>query len=371
MESVTVVLLRERKTKCYARQLSLGDFQLVLSVSSQSPETPQSPPLFWSGFVPIFPTRQSHRVTRRLDFGLLATATNFVRSNLNRVLVRLVVVAVAAAVVGCYHQPESVLQRMSEAQRMAGRLHVDFTQASDATNLAVMAQSDEASAGFAQESERKMEAVQQDAEKLRPLLASLMFSNEAQLLDRFDRQLNTYRTVEQDILKLAVANDNLKAQRLSFGPAQKAADDFRLAIEEVSLSASGHPSQADALAFKALAALRQIQVLEAPHIAEARDDVMTTLERQMATAEAETRNALQSLAALTPANANGKIDKAKVALNRFLGCHRQIIALSRRNSNVRSLALVLGQRRKLTAQCEDTLEALTQELNKRGFQATR
>ena len=216
-----------------------------------------------------------------------------------------------------------------------------------------------------------MQAVQQDSKKLQLLLASLMFSNETQLLDRFDRQLNTYRTVERDILKLAVANDNLKAQRLSFGPAQKAADNFRLAIEDVARSVSGNPSQADALAFKALAALRQIQVLEAPHIAEARDDVMTTLERQMATAEAETWNALQSLAALTPADGDGKIETAQIALNRFLGCHRQIIALSRRNSNVRSLALVLGQRRKLTAECGDTLEALSQELNKRGFQATR
>ena len=371
MEAVTIVLLPERKTQPYARQLSPGGSRLALSVSSQSPETRQSPSLFWTWFVLLFPKRQSHRATRPFDFGLLATTTNLVRSDLTRVLVQLTVVAVAAAVAGCYHQPQSVLQRMSEAQRIAGKLHVDFTQASDATNLAVMAQSDEASAQFAQESERKMQAVQQDAEKLQLLLASLMFSNETQLLDRFDRQLNTYRTVEQDILKLAVANDNLKAQRLSFGPAQKAADDFRLAIEDVARSVSGNPSQADALAFKALAALRQIQVLEAPHIAEARDDVMTTLERQMATAEAETWNALQSLAALTPADGDGKIETAQIALNRFLGCHRQIIALSRRNSNVRSLALVLGQRRKLTAECGDTLEALSQELNKRGFQATR
>ena len=49
----------------------------------------------------------------------------------------------------------------------------------------------------------------------------------------------------------------------------------------------------------------------------------------------------------------------------------EIIALSRRNSDVRSLALVLGQKRMLTARCEETLTALQDSLAKRGFGATR
>jgi len=45
--------------------------------------------------------------------------------------------------------------------------------------------------------------------------------------------------------------------------------------------------------------------------------------------------------------------------------------LSRRNSNVRSLALSLGQKRTLTARCEETLGALQDALAKRGFGGTR
>ena len=282
-----------------------------------------------------------------------------------------ILAAISAIDGGCYKQPESVLQRLTETQGIAGRLQVEFTRASDATNLAVMAQSDEASAKFAQEAARRMEAVQHQAEALRPLLASLKFSQEGQLLDQFNRQFATCRTLDQKILRLAVANDNLKAQRLSFGPAQKAADDFRLALEQVRRSAAGDSSRLDALAFKALAALRQIQVLEAPHIAESRDEVMTSLEKQMAAAEAETRGALDGLAALLPTDEKAKVNAAEVALTHFLDYHRQILALSRSNSNVRSLALALGQRRRLTAECSDTLEALTQALQKRGFRATR
>ena len=41
-----------------------------------------------------------------------------------------------------------------------------------------------------------------------------------------------------------------------------------------------------------------------------------------------------------------------------MGVNAEIVVLSRRNSNVRSLALSLGQKRMLTAGCEETLRAL-------------
>jgi hypothetical protein len=49
----------------------------------------------------------------------------------------------------------------------------------------------------------------------------------------------------------------------------------------------------------------------------------------------------------------------------------QIIGLSRRNTNVRSLAMSLNEKGKLTTACEDRLRALQAALAKRGFTATR
>ena len=49
----------------------------------------------------------------------------------------------------------------------------------------------------------------------------------------------------------------------------------------------------------------------------------------------------------------------------------EIVALSRRNSNVRSLALSLGRKRMVTAECEDELRALEEALAKHEFTATR
>jgi hypothetical protein len=54
-----------------------------------------------------------------------------------------------------------------------------------------------------------------------------------------------------------------------------------------------------------------------------------------------------------------------------MSIHKEIITLSRRNSDVRSLALSLGDKRKVTAECEAHLQALEDALAKHEFSATR
>lgn len=67
---------------------------------------------------------------------------------------------------------------------------------------------------------------------------------------------------------------------------------------------------------------------------------------------------------------SGRAD-AVGALDRFTAIHKEIIKLSRRNSEVRSLSLSLGRKRTITAQCEDRLRALEEALAKHQFTATR
>ena len=63
--------------------------------------------------------------------------------------------------------------------------------------------------------------------------------------------------------------------------------------------------------------------------------------------------------------------EAVAQLDRFIAINQEIIKLSRRNSNVRSLALSLGRKRTVTAECEDQLRALEQAIAKHEFSATR
>jgi hypothetical protein len=98
---------------------------------------------------------------------------------------------------------------------------------------------------------------------------------------------------------------------------------------------------------------------------------MTRLEGKMTAAQDVAKNALAALGPLLSPDAGAQMRAAQASLDNLLARNREILALSRRNSNVRSLSLTLGDKRRLTAQCEDTLRALDEALAKRGFVATR
>jgi hypothetical protein len=117
--------------------------------------------------------------------------------------------------------------------------------------------------------------------------------------------------------------------------------------------------------------VREIQVLQAPHIADADETVMTRMETEMATSEKEARRSLDALRAVAPSTSKPHLDAAAAALARFMDLNAQIIALSRRNTNVRSLALSLDQKRTITVSCEERLHALQNALAKRGYSGTR
>jgi hypothetical protein len=275
-----------------------------------------------------------------------------------------------SAAIGC--EVNSSLEQLSDVRRLSADLLIQFTKATDAANRAVMADTDKASIAFASEAEQAKQTVEKDTGALAPILKSLGYSEETQFLEEFSRRFAEYRSLDQTILQLAVENSNLKAQRLAFGPAREAADSFRDAVEGVTpLDAAKDSWRIKALTATAVASLREIQVLQSPHIAEADDAEMTRMEKQMATSEKAARSVLEMLAPLVQAASRARLAAATAALDQFMSVNAQILILSRRNTNVRSLALSLNQKGKLTAACEESLHALQDALAKRGFSGTR
>ena len=279
---------------------------------------------------------------------------------------------VMCAFAGCVNSPDAALTQLMESRRLAADLVVQFTKAADASNRAVMADTDEASTAFANEAKQATEAVQNNVDSLRPILNNLGFSNETRLLEDFNSRFGEYRKTDGEILSLAVENTNLKAQRLSFGPANDAVETFRRSVDgAVAADATTNNWQAKALAAAAVAFVREIQVLQAPHIAEAKDEAMTEIEKRMAASEAQAREALRKLEGLVASTSRPHVADANAALDRFMELNGQIVALSRRNTNVRSLALALGQKRTVSAACEEDLRALQDAVASRDFKATR
>jgi hypothetical protein len=276
------------------------------------------------------------------------------------------VVALATA---CRGGPVTVLAELGESNRLAADLRIQFTKAADASNRAVMAETDEASIAFARDADQTAAVVQRDAAQLNVLLQHLGIADEIKLLDQFQKRFSDYRSVDSTILGLAVENTNLKAQRLSFGPARDAADRFKAALLGLKPPlAANDRCHSDALVAKAILAVRELQTLQGPHIASADDAAMTNIESQMTTLQTTVEDALGALHGLVEPSG---VTAAQAAFTELKEIGRQIVSLSRRNSNVRSLDLSLRVKPPLAAACDDSLHALQQGLVNEGSKATR
>lgn len=279
----------------------------------------------------------------------------------------------AAALVSaaCSEPISSQLHHLTESRRLAADLSVHVARAGEASNRAVMAGTDESAAAFADEARASLAAVAGGTTELRSALEALRFSAETRLLDEFVAAFNQFREQDEAILLLAVQNTNLKAQRLSFGAAADAADAFVAGLEGVEPASRPDEWKLRALVAEAAAGLRELQVLEAPHIAEASAEHMTRLETRMAAAERSTRASVDAIAGIAAPASRQKLAEARAAFTRFLEVHRELLRLSRENSNVRSLALALGQFRNVRASCEAAVQALRKSLDEQRLGPSR
>jgi hypothetical protein len=295
------------------------------------------------------------------------------RSRIGRgrgVLAAAVLGLMAAAAAGCMDAGGSVLVQLTEARRLVGELRTQFASTVEAANRAVMADTDDASGVAAREAQQATETVEHDAQSLQRLLDALGYSNDRRLLDEFNNRFAEYRSLDATILPLAVENTNLKAQRLSFGPARESAEAFRGALEKVLRALpAADVSRGEGLVYRAIAAVREIQAIQARHIAESDEAEMRSMETEMTAADDVARRAVERLRSLAP-RAAADLAAATTALDAFKATNTELIALSRRNSNVRSLALSMGRKRTLTGACDESLRALQDALMAHGF-ATR
>jgi hypothetical protein len=278
--------------------------------------------------------------------------------------------ALSFGAIACRGGAAPAYTQLAEARRLADDLRVELAKTSNASDRAVMADTDQESIAFAQEAEKATGAVALDAASLGARLQSLAYPAEGRALDDFNGHFAEYRQVDREVLDLAVQNTNLKAQRLSFGPVREAADQFHDALTAVAAAAAPKDRcRADGLVARAELAVREIQILQAPHIAEANEATMTKMEQEMAERQATAREALKLLG-WGEATAQ-KLDAAKAALDRFDKLSAELVVLSRRNSNVRSLALALRRTPTLVAACDGSLAQLQDALAREGFTGTR
>lgn len=247
---------------------------------------------------------------------------------------------------------------------LVGRMQLGLASASEAEKSAVLAITDQDSQKFSDQARAAVAEVERERQELDKLLATGGTQRERDLLARFSEAFGTLQRVDEEVLRLAVRNSNLKASGLLFGPAADALAAMDAALSRlVGKRADGADARrVTLLALGARIGALRIQTLLAPHIAEESDAKMDLLEASMAKEELEVRKDLAGLAAAPALRGDADLAAAASSFDRYVEIKGRIVALSRENTNVQSLALSLNQKRKAMLACLDALNELNQAI---------
>lgn len=267
----------------------------------------------------------------------------------------------------------STLKERDAKGQLVDDMLANLRASSEAEKRAVMTESDEDSKAFADESEQKSAAVQQSRGELEALIKRGHQTEQLKLIEEFDASFAKYQTLNREILDLDAESTNLKAQRLSFGPATEALKRFETALNQVAADQNDDADgrNASATSWQAVAAAYKLLALQSRHIVEPNDKQMTLLETEMGALDKQIGGNLETLSQSAGQPAQAAVEQAQAAYKDFQAVQSQIIELSRQNSNIRSLALSLGEKRMATARCIETLTALRKAIRGEEYPATR
>jgi len=266
-----------------------------------------------------------------------------------------------------FHTNQSPAEQLAfKARRvdLVERIRLALASASEAEKSAVMAVTDQDSQTYADQARAATAEVERGRKEMGELLAAGGTQGEKDSLAQFSKVFAEFQRIDSELLVLAVKNTNLKAYSLAFGPAADALKEMDMALSRLVAKSAGFAEARDValLAFGAQTAALRIQTLLAPHIAEESDKKMDELEALMANEDQMVRKDLDGLAALQNLGGDPDLKTAVSTYAQFSGIRTRILTLSRENTNVRSLAISLDQKRKVMFLCQNALATLQQAL---------
>ncbi len=292
----------------------------------------------------------------------------------------LIIVAVCAVWGVCYKLKiprmmfEPVFYNDIQKMKLVSEMRVNVNASVEAEKSAVLADTDEASRTFAAQAEKASDTVEADRQKLGTLIEAEKTGPEMDMFRQFSICWEKFQQVDKELLPLSEQNTNIKAYNLSHGAGDTALDHLDAALKQITapLSAPGIKAcDIQGAAYRIMIAALRIQVLQSPHIAESSFVRMDEIEAKIHTCDQHIRDDLKKLSDMTGASGTASIKSVEDAYTHFWQINTEILKLSRQNSNIRSMTLSLGQKRKVTAECQDVLSALEELLQNRSFKATR
>ena len=257
--------------------------------------------------------------------------------------------------------------------RLVSDMRVTLNASVEAEKNAVLADTDEASQAYADQAMSLSAAVEKARVEIGVLIEAEKMGREVDLFREFSDCWERFRQIDQELLPLSVQNTNLKAYELSFDSEQKAVNQLEESLNTL-MNTSGENDKSckiTKLSLRTLIAALKIHALQSPHIAESRPEKMDEIETTIQAQNALINQSLDALSFLMNPKGKPLIDAASAAYAEFWRINTEVMKLSRQNSNVRSLALSLGQKRKTTVQCQDVLAVLEEAIQSKVYKATR
>lgn len=247
---------------------------------------------------------------------------------------------------------------------LVARMRLNLASASEAEKSAVLAINDQDSKTFADQARATTLEVDKEHNELGKLLAAGGAQGEKDLLVQFSKIFIELKSIDSDLFVLAVRNTNIKAYGLAFGPATDALKDMNTALSSLVEKSATLPEARNValLACGAQIAALRIQTLLAPHIAEESEMKMSELEAQMTREDYVVRKDLNGLSGVEEFRTNPDLESALTSYARFSELRSKILVLSHENTNVKSLTISLGRKRKVLFMCQDILSALQQTI---------
>jgi len=93
---------------------------------------------------------------------------------------------------------------------------------------------------------------------------------------------------------------------------------------------------------------------------------MDHIEQRIQSYDASARKALGSLRSIEGLSEDEDLKIAETAYGRFMDLTREVLRLSRMNTNIKSAELSLGKKRLIASQCQEILAALKETVQPQG-----
>ncbi|WP_043645432.1 hypothetical protein [Fundidesulfovibrio putealis] len=269
---------------------------------------------------------------------------------------------------------EELLATQVRKGQVVAQMRIDLLTAVEAEKNVLLAGTVQAAGDFADKARKASDAVEKGRVELEAISRRDDIAPQTELLAQFSKAWTEFRTIDAVLLELAVQKTNDQAARLSATRGLDLLLSFQKSLESAMFRGPQGATGSQFLpvqCFKAYAGAATVLGLQAPHIAESVDANMDALEARIAAAAAQTRAALDAAQSAAPGSAKADLAEARAVFGEFMAVNAKIIALSRINSDVKSLALSMERKRMVAASCLDTLGELQDSINERLSKARR